>query len=51
MHTVAVTSYESGGKYETTIYGRPKSPAGKRVEGFTDKNGRTVWYSPEEQTA
>jgi len=54
MSRVATCSHENTalhgkGPYENLVYGRTFSPDGHGVKCFTDNNGRTVWYSPEEQ--
>lgn len=62
MHTIAAHSFldkepptefgkePNDGTFINICYGREMTPTGGKVESFSDSNGRTVWYSPEEQT-
>lgn len=38
------------GAFDTLVYGKTRSPTDRPVASFTDRNDRTVWWSPEEQT-
>lgn len=40
----------SGKEFVNLCYGREETPSGGAVESFIDAGGRTVWYSPQEQS-
>lgn len=61
MHEVATASYQNRalpqslgaanpeGEFNHLVYGQEVSPHGMEIKSFMDSNGRTVWWSPEEQ--
>ena len=43
------TDVQQGGEFTNLVYGMETSVNDCKIESFTDRNGRTVWWCPEEQ--